>query len=397
MRLNLTLRDLSKAPRIALSFQRIWLMLCGLLAGYSGYFSFSWLALFIAGKSPSQIWGNFYLFPHLTNTDASWYARFIYAIGILLLWLCLSIAATAISRAAYVFLKGQNFYTWREAIRFACGKISSLILAPLSLLFFILCFFITGWLISLLGNIPWIGPIGITLFTVVWIVFSLLLLFLSIIFILILILMPAILATTDEDAFEVVFQTISIIWHQPVHFMGYQAYNIIFSLLSLFVFSFSIKKAILLCFSIFQTPLVTTAYFRNNFSTIITQTFATLEKWLHPFSALFDNLFGQFTSRVKSWIWLNHHFDFVNISQISPDFRIASYILTFSLLLIGCMVLAYALATFNVSNTMSYIILRYKKENKNLLEREDAEEARFDAKVDDLMENEENIQTDTKS
>jgi hypothetical protein len=68
-------------------------------------------------------------------------------------------------------------------------------------------------------------------------------------------------------------------------------------------------------------------------------------------------------SRVFDPLVLSHGYQYV-----------ASFIFAFWMLIIGGFIFSYGIATFNVGNTLSYIILRKKKDDENLLERKDDEE-----------------------
>ena len=48
------------------------------------------------------------------------------------------------------------------------------------------------------------------------------------------------------------------------------------------------------------------------------------------------------------------------------------------MLVIGVLIFSYGLASFNVGNTLSYLILRKKKDDENLIERKDPEEEDFE-------------------
>ena len=53
---------------------------------------------------------------------------------------------------------------------------------------------------------------------------------------------------------------------------------------------------------------------------------------------------------------------------------ISSYLYALSLLFVAAWILSYALSTFTVGNTLTYLILRKNKDGENLLQRKDREE-----------------------
>jgi len=365
---------LFKAPRIALSFQRIWLQLIGFLSAYLIYTGFSYFALCINGFELKYAWKTFHLFPYLTGANVFGFSWIIYGVGIFIAMIILMFTATAVSRASYMLIKGHNFYTWREAFRFARKKMSSILMAPIAFGIIILCFFLGGWFVGLVGFIPMVGTIGFSLFSIIWIMLCLILLFFMVILCGVILLFPAIVATTDEDAFEVIFQIIAIIWHQPARVIFYHLGCLVQSVFTLGIFAFIMKRAILLFMVIYQTPWLVAKSFREDFANLMNQAFAHLQEWLFILSFHLDYLLGEFSPTIKAQTYLAHFFPLIKKPLIKPEIDIAAYIVAVSLLFIGGIVLSYAFATFNTGMTISYLVLRYKKDNENLLDRRDDEE-----------------------
>ncbi len=122
-------RDLFRAPRIAWSFQRIWIQFLGLLSGWAVYFIFTYLALLLAGEHLSIVWARFGLIPSIAGLPLPWYAWIFAGIGILGFLFCWLVSATGVCRAVYMNLKGNHFYTWKDAIRFAFKKKGGAVIA----------------------------------------------------------------------------------------------------------------------------------------------------------------------------------------------------------------------------------------------------------------------------
>lgn len=374
MRLELSIKDIFKAPRIALSFQRMWIQFIGLIFGYLFYFTFSYLALWFQGIPLNQAWHLYRLIPYLGGAQDFWYSWLVYGFGIFSFLIATLISGTAVSRASYMLLKGHNFYTWREAYKFAFRKTGSIIFALVTLLVIIMCFLIAAWLIALFGSIPWIGTIGFSLLTFIIVICSLVLSFFIILCGATILMAPSILATTDEDAFEVIFQMIAVVWHQPVRFLAYHLGGIAQSILSLTIFAFIIKRTILLFIAIYQTPVVVMQSFRYDFFNIVNQALALVQQWLLKLTLIFDGLFGDSASFIKKVCYLNNNFTLIKKTLLTQDIEIASYIVAVSLLVIGGFVIAYALTTFYAGNTIAYLVIRYKNDDLNLLDRVDLEE-----------------------
>lgn len=370
--------DIFKGPRVALSFQRIWIQFIGLVIGYFFYIMFTYTALRLDGLSLAQSWLIYRIFPFFPLNSSCWIGWLVFGVGLSLVLYTQLLTATAVSRSTYMLLKGQNFYTWREAWRFALRKKWSVLFAPAALLFLIACFYLAGWILGLIGLIPAAGIVIFSLIFIFFILCAMILLFLMILFAGTILLVPAILATTDEDAFETIFQTIALVWHQPWRLLGSQFFNWGISFVALTIFGFFTKRAILLMMSIYQFPLTVAKSFRTDFLNTMNQAFAILQQWLLNLSLLLDKLMGESGAVFRSAVFLNDYFPLLKKSLVGPEVHLAAIIVAISLLITGGIVFAYAFATFNSANVIIYITLRYRRSKENLLERTDYEE-----KIDD--------------
>lgn len=356
------IRDIFRSPRIALGLQRIWIQFLGLLIGYMGYLVFTYLSLLTSGHSLSLAWKKYALLPCLMPETANWYSYVIFAIGALWLLAMYLIAATAVSRATYMLVKGNNFYIWRDAIRFALKKSASVLLSPLAIVIIIAMVLVGGAVVGLVGKIPFVGALGVSLLTVIWFLAALFVVFLVIIFAVAMMQAPAIIATTDDDAFEAVFQSFSMVWTQPWRLILYQALSALLAVFAFYVLAFLAKKAFLVMEGVFAATM------GDSFINISSQAMYHLNIWLIQSISWIDRLFGKYAdfiyfSRVFDPLVMPHGYQYV-----------AAVIFALSMLLIGAFIFSYGMASFNVGNTLGYVILRKKKDNENLLERKDAEE-----------------------
>lgn len=367
--LRFDIRDIIRAPRLALSLQRIWIQFLGVIVGFLGYLIMTYLSLLAAGVNFSLAWKKYGLLPCLLPESHRWYAIIIFAVGVLWLVAAYLISATAVARATYMVLKENHFYTWTEAFRFAFKKAGSILLSPVAVLLIIVMFLIGGAVIGLLGKIPFVGDLGLTFFTPVWFFSALLVVLFVIIFGLALLLAPAIIATTDGDAFEVVFQSFSVLWNQPWRLILYEALTGVLSVAGLLVMAFLFKKAFIVMDRLFS---LTTG---RDYINISAQALYVLSVLLiHSITwanALLKNWAGQF--------YFNREFDPLSLPHGYQ--YAAAYVMVFWLLLLGATVVAYGLATVNVGTTLSYIVLRKKKDDENLLERKDLEEEQEEAEA----------------
>ena len=63
MSLYFDVRDVFRAPRLALSGKKIWVTLVGLLTGWVFYFVMTYLAYVVSGREIAWVWNKYHLFP----------------------------------------------------------------------------------------------------------------------------------------------------------------------------------------------------------------------------------------------------------------------------------------------------------------------------------------------
>ncbi len=366
-------RDIFKAPRYALSLQRIWIQFLGVLLGMVGYLILTYLSFVASGKSLAAAWKTYGLLPCLFAEPANWIGYIVFAVAVLWLLVVYLVTATAVSRATYMYAKGNNFYTWREAFSFSIKKAGAVIMSPVALAIIIGLFLLGAAIVGWLGKIPFVGEFGVTIFTPIWFIAALTTVFFVIVTLVALIQVPAIIATTDDDAFEAVFQSFSLVWSQPWRLVFFQAMNAILAIVAFFVLAFLSKKAFILMDRIFAATM------GADFMNISANGMYLLSVWVMHSVGWIESVFGDYSGL----IYFNREFDPLNL----PAYQIiASYIFAIWILLIGFFVGSYGLASLNVGNTISYLILRKKKDDENLLERKDREEEEEETEKEEAKE-----------
>lgn len=375
-------RDVFKSPRLALSLQRIWIQFVGIVVGFLGYLVLTYVSFLTSGVALSISWSKYGLLPCLFSVSTNWYSIIIFVVGVFWLVAVYLVTATAVSRATYMIAKGNNFYTWRESFRFAVKKAGAVLLSPIAIVIMIALFAFGGAIIGWLGTIPYVGEFGLTLFTPLWFIAALVVVFLVLVFAAAMIQAPAIIATTDDDAFEAVFQSFSIIWSQPWRLIFYQVLSAAMAVVGFFVFAFIAKKAFIVMDRVFANTM------GADFVNISSHGMYLLSVWVMNSIAWMNSVFGDYSS----WIYFSREFDPLAI----PGYQIiASYIFAIWILIIGGFIVSYGLASFNVGNTVTYLILRKKKDDENLLERKDREEEEDDE--DESEETEEKVEEEKSS
>ncbi len=369
-------RDVFRAPRLALSGKKILLQFMGLLAGYLGYLVFTYLAFLSSGSSFSETWEYHGLFPLSDFPFTEWYSWLIFIIGCLIVLICWLLASTMVGKVAYEQLKGDDFYSSREAFRFLKKHFGPAFLSPLSMLAFIAFLIICGIIVGLLGKIPYLGEIGIGIFYLVPLfAAALCLAYVVFIFFVSLLLAPAVVATLKEDTFETIVQIFSTVWNQAWRYFVYTGLIGVMSKLGIFIFGYFSFRAV-------QFIHLTCGVFMKDKLADITEealSYITIPRHLLDY---FSNIFAG----------INFRF---HLPEIGPGLylnwsgQISAFLIAISLIFIIFMVLSYGLAIISTGQTITYIILRKKKDDENLLERKTETEEEEERKELEVKEGEE--------
>ncbi|MFQ6113198.1 MAG: hypothetical protein ACE5NG_03810, partial [bacterium] len=211
-----------------------------------------------------------------------------------------------------------------------------------------------------LGKIPFVGEIGVSLFTILWVAAALFMLFLAIIAGVALILAPAIIATTNEDAFEAIFQSFSTSWSQPWRFVLYEGIVGVLSVTGFVILAILVKRSFLLMNQLLSFSM------GNKFIEVIQQAHNILQGWTTGLNEWIANIFGGLTP----YFYFAKDFSALDLP---PTLNIAAYVFSFSMMIVGALILSYLLATFNTGSMITYLVLRKLKDDENLLERQDEE------------------------
>ena len=345
-------RDIFRSARLAFSFQRIWIQFLGIFYGYLAYLVFTYLSLLVAGKNFGVYWSRFGLFPTAIGLQLPWYSWILFAFGAFFFLCAWLIASMAVARATYMNLKGNVFYTWKEAWNFALKKKSgSVISTPIAI--FLIAFFtvLGGILVGLLGRIPFLGELGVSLFPFLWFLASLFLIFLILALCVSLLLTPAILATTDDDAFEGIFQSFSTLYSQFWRLILYECLLILVVLLGFGFFAFTAKRAWNLMTTIFIWGM------GDKYADLSYAASYLLQNWVYPAVAWSRAILGE----SASYFFFTRDFTAIPLSGVMT---VSSWIFAIFLIIIGGFILSYPLAIFNSGQGIIFLILKKKKDDE---------------------------------
>ena len=130
-------RDIFRAPRLALSGKKIWIFVIGNLAGYILYWVFSYLSLIMTGMTFADAISQYGLYPCLFGNKAEWYAWVTYFIGLEAWFLAIFMAYTSVSRVTFKQLKGNDFFSAGDAWQYTNKHWHPIVFAPIAILLII--------------------------------------------------------------------------------------------------------------------------------------------------------------------------------------------------------------------------------------------------------------------
>ncbi len=360
MKLHFNFKDLFRAPRIALGFQRLWINGLGLFIGYWVYLIFTYISLLISGYTFGQVWQKQALLACAFSFPQPWFGRTIAAVGVALLAAIILLTNTALARASYMVLRDEFFYTWSQAFRFALRKWVSVIGAFFTFAFMIAFFVIGALFMGLVGRIPVFGEWFNALLTLPYIFAAVLLGFIVVVTFVGIILVPAIIAVSDEDALGGVFQSFSMTFNQPWRLAVYGGIVGVLEIVGMLLFALVLKVGYMIFSGLFTIGM------GEKYIKIKETALAWLDRLLPVMNEWLQYLLGSFSN----WIYLSHpHVPMADTWSL----QIAAGIFTFFLLILGGSVLAFGEAVGNTGMTILYVVLYKIHEDENLLEREDDE------------------------
>ncbi|OGC92091.1 MAG: hypothetical protein A2142_06015 [candidate division Zixibacteria bacterium RBG_16_48_11] len=382
MQMHFDWRDLFKAPRLAISTgKRLILQTLGLLIGYVGYLILTYLAYLLSGQPVAETWNYFGLFPFYDFGYGHWLSAVIWILGLLFFFSFWLLFSTAVAKVTFEELRGDQFYSTREALRFLKERISAVLFSPLTLFTLIVILVIVGAVLGLIGRIPAVGELFFGLFYGVPIfVSALFTVFVAFVFFVSLVLTPAVVGSLKSDTFTTVVEYFQTVWNQPGRFFGYTALTVILAKLGMFVFGYFIMRT-------FQ-----------------------LINWACGFTmgSKLDDLF----QAAMSYLPLPNVLDFFTTlypgSSIGYHFAmapggtglgitegIAAFLIGITLIIIFFLMVGYGLATFTCGQTIAFLITYKHREGENLLERKSEEEEAKISEVEGKIE--EKLEPQTKS
>ncbi|MGH7454004.1 MAG: hypothetical protein ACRENG_21815, partial [bacterium] len=310
----------------------------------------SWL---LAGRAPASVWAEWGLLPcfFVGDQPRSFLSWIVFGLGGAALVIAFFSSNAAGSRLLWMKWRGHHAYSVREAYDFAIAKMSAIVMTPATIIFVIALLAGGGWLVGMVGRIPYMGELLVTGFAWLWMLAALVLLLMIAIAALAMILAPAIVATTEANAAEAIFQTAGIFWRRPWRLLLYLTEVVAIAIAGLIVSAFLVNRAFFLMDALFANAM------GADYQKLSTQAQYLLQSW----SAANQKLFS-FAPGLASQFFFPHHA--ATPLALTPWFDVLAHILALSLLFMAVWVLAYPLAIINSGLAVTYLLLRQATEGE---------------------------------
>ncbi|MEE2764873.1 MAG: hypothetical protein VX600_00110 [Candidatus Neomarinimicrobiota bacterium] len=386
-------RDIFRAPRLALSGKKIWILIVGNLAGYILYWIFTYLSLLFASDIAfGDAVSKYGLYPCLFGNDAPTLSWIIYFIGIEAWIIAIFMSCTAVARVTLKQLKGNDFFSAKDAWHFVYKHWHPVVFTPISVALIILFFLFFAAIFALFGKIPVLGEFLFTVlylfyfFGSVFTVYTLFVLLVAFVY------TPAIVSAYEEDTMGTVFQSYSITWSQPWRLIFYHFILVPIALIGVNILAWFWRAGFQLINYVFGCDWFMGEKLDNVLSyasslvyadwmsgmpdiadiTSVTEISSTILPTIASFA---QSICIGLTYLVKLMVTglpnLSYH---LGNEVLSGTEIISGIILSIAFFLILLSVLSYGLSILSVGETIMFVIFKKNSDDDNLLERKDEDE-----------------------
>ena len=309
--LNFDYRDILIAPRLGWSVRKLWISFIGILIAWGVYLVFAYIAIYLSpvreNTEMSILFRHFEFFPTIIPTDPGISAWIVWGIGIALALCILLITALSVARIAFEDLRGNDVFQVKEALQFArtYGLTCLISMSAIGLLCMI--FPVTIGVVGVIGRIPYVGELLLSVLSLPLFLWGLLGISVFMVFLFGTVLIPSITACMGEDVLEIIIQTFSSVFLQPLRLIGYE-------IVSKVVIMVSSSILILISFITLNTMYVILGVFMGStFSEILTVSLYRLPYVMDSYTMV---------NAIIEWGEIVHIAYIVDIEMICPTVKV---------------------------------------------------------------------------
>jgi len=346
------LGDIPVCTRYAFSARKIWIFFKALLLSWLVWDIFAYLGFFAAGGDLEAKWRQARFLPlpgPLFGMDTA--PGLILALGVILILYIFMRASLMVSKVTFQQIRGDDFFSTADAAAFAGRHGTPLFTVPLMLVFTILFLLAVPVVMGALSRIPAVGPVIAALASVPLWGLMLLCLLTAVGLYLSLGLVPSVVATTRGDTFEAVFEVFSTLTSQPWRLLFY----IIVAKISLLVVG-----VLFLVFSSLALEVLDWAFSLGSGNSMLVSSMAAGPRMIAP----------ELLPHVPSVLPV-----FFRETRETWE-GMAGILAALSGTAVILILVSYFLAGLSAAWTIIYVVLKFRKDRENLLERADREDQR---------------------
>ncbi len=221
-KLRFDIRDMALSVKHGLSARNLWVIWKALVLSWLLWAGMIYLGFFAAGDSMAGRWQASRLFPipeglFLESTVAM---AFMAAAILGCIWIIMG-AFQKVSRITFEQIRGDGFFSGRDALMFHRENWKPLLMVPVAVLAGLSILFLKLFVLGLLGRIPGVGPVLLGVLAVPAWGLSLFGVLAAVALVMAIPMVPAITACTRGDTFETLFELFSSITSQPARIVLY--------------------------------------------------------------------------------------------------------------------------------------------------------------------------------
>ena len=354
-------RDIFQVIRYGFSGRKIAVHFIGLVLAYLIYEILVYLSLVIVGgTAPQDFWNKYALLPLPPFGDAglTQLTEIAMWVGVVSFAGIFFLASTVASKITIEQLRGDLFFSVGDALTFLKGHWKSVFGAFIGLLLIQIFLVVVPLSIAGIAKLPAVGKPLLMLTSLLMPIgffFGLLMVLIAVVFGVSLFFVPAVVATTGADAFEIIYQQFAIVWNKPWLLVCYEAMLLLIKFIFVPIWAFFCLAG----FSIVMLPA-------RLFHTEMTQQFMGYANlWLggavEKITALpYVNSLGVFDTGIGNQVPT-----LTGIAAVTTP--VTAIFLTITLLMITGLVIAYLFSIASAGNTVIYTIVRKKLDGQDLL------------------------------
>jgi hypothetical protein len=346
--------DVVWAPARALSAKQIAAMTLALLGAMVVYDCFTYVAFAVQGNGLSIVFSAYGLFLFEPSALHGFPAQAIFWCGVALAVLILMMGFVAVAAINIESMRGNRFFSLRQAVRFATSRVGQVARAELAIVALVLFIVLLYFLLGLLTRVPYVGEWLFALFFVIPnFIVALLTVFAIFVALLSVLLLPAVAAAERQgEAFAAILETFSTIIRLPLRWGYYTLFTLVAAKLCSFVYAYFCYRA--MQFMIWASSLGA----GDKAQQLVRSGLANLP--------VRSDFVTQVTNVFPGIRW---GFSVPTGSMTGADSPVA-YVMALMLLIVFATVLGYGLAILAAGQARIYVVLRYLKDGYRIPDEE---------------------------